>query len=782
MMKSVLAMTVIIVTSFGDCSAEIFTVGAGSYTDDLVDFDTNDHGPTYTPHVTDDAPYPYPTSDWWTTVLSTAYSKNLFAFPLAFRCHEQGLLVDRPGQLITEDAVYSPFEPDLRIGLMDVTHDAALAAGWGDFTVDIRFPGEEAEWTATIGHGLPFVYASFDQGTPEIMFLTEARVVKQSPDSLLIKVAHGVYYAVYFVGGELQTHDSDGHTTLRLPGCTYLSVAVLPDETWFDRYRTAGFQKVSGSHVDYTYDVQAGEVSTTYRVETTTMKGDPVPTYLALFPHHYKGQGHELTDAGYNSLRGPLKVVHANSFSTTVPFHGLMPYFPEPDSPSYDPAHLARLLNQVASQDPIFTDTKDELVMELMLQGTEMIPANGETYFTGKQLAHIARLIPVADLSGNQEAKNRLTTALRDELADWFTATPGEKERYFYFDHTCGGLIGMNSSFWTYNFGDQHFHYGHFVYASAILSLYDPEFKEDYGPMVEMLIHAFNSPDHDNPMAPRMRMMDPYEGHCWANGEGGWGEGIEDDGNDQESSSESMHAWQAIFFWGMVTGNQHLRDHGAWGYVTEASAIDQYYFDVDDDIYPNDTEFDHDFVSILMGGKASHVGYFDFSEYTFGIQYLPITPSSLYLGYNPEHALRQYNSFVKENGGEEDQWFDNFWMYQALFDPEAVQTKYNESAKIDHDGNSFANVYRWVHFMAGVGRVDVSVAAAWPYTSAFRKGHRITVLAYNPGAKPVDVPFRMRESGEPLLSLTVAPGSLATGVVDLNPEAQEAPPMNQDAP
>jgi hypothetical protein len=146
---------------------------------------------------------------------------------------------------------------------------------------------------------------------------------------------------------------------------------------------------------------------------------------------------------------------------------------------------------------------------------------------------------------------------------------------------------------------------------------------------------------------------------------------------------------------------------------------------------------------------------------------LPVTPSSLYLGYNPEHSRRQYANFVKENGGPEntDGWYDNIWMYQAMLDPEAVLAKYDETVEIDLDGNSFANIYRWLHFFAGVGQVDVSVASPWPYYSAFRKGDTITVLAYNPGNKPVDVPFKVRASGAPLTTLTVAPGSIAAGTV-----------------
>lgn len=774
MLSAIVVFAAMLVFGVG-CRADVIPVGGGSYTDDLANFDPQDHGPKFTPRVTDDAPHPYPTSDWWTSVLSETWSQNLFAIPLAFRCDEHGLLVDRPGLLVTKDAIYSPFEADLRIGLQGTRHEAALAAGWGDFTVDIRFPADKASWTATIGHGLPFAYATFSGSTPEVSFLTDAQVIHQTPDSLLVRFNKELAYGLYFVGEKVELDQAAGN--VRFPGCTYLAVAALPDETWFDRFRPAAFQRVTESRVDYSYDVESGEVTTTYQVETVAMKGDSAPTYLALFPHHYKHQDLELTEAEYDSIRGRLKVVHADRFSTVLPFNGIMPYFPEPTSETFDPAHLRKLLDGIAARKNIFTETKNEAAADLAEQADFSIQQ--ETYFHGKQLAHVARLIPIADLAGHKTAKDRLIAALRTDLANWFTATPGETEQYFYYDRTCGGLIGMNSSFYTYNYTDHHFHYAHFVYAAAILSLYDSEFREAYGGMVEFLIHDYNSPDREHAKFPRMRMMDPYESHSWANGLGGWGEGREDDGNDQESSSEAMHAWQAIFLWGVVTGNERLRDHGAWGYVTEASAINQYYFDVDDEIYPNGAAFKHSFISMLQGGKASFTGYSDFPEYIFGIQYIPVTPGSLYLGYNEEHARRQYADFVREKGGVEDRWYDILWMYRALFDPESALDDYDESLEIDDDGSSFANVYHWLHFFAGAGRVDVSVAAPWPCTSAFRHGDQITVMAFNAGSKSVEVPFRERATGAPLTTLTVAPGSIATGVVPLPRTERSEPPKKK---
>ena len=69
-MKTTLAIIALVAAACSVCQAKVFTVGAGSYTDDLADFDPKDSGPTFALRVTEKAPHPYPTSDWWTSVLA----------------------------------------------------------------------------------------------------------------------------------------------------------------------------------------------------------------------------------------------------------------------------------------------------------------------------------------------------------------------------------------------------------------------------------------------------------------------------------------------------------------------------------------------------------------------------------------------------------------------------------------------------------------------------------------------------------------------------------------
>ena len=80
--------------------------------------------------------------------------------------------------------------------------------------------------------------------------------------------------------------------------------------------------------------------------------------------------------------------------------------FPEPSAKSYDPAHLKTLLEKVAAEEDLFGGAKDELLAAFA--STPNFATTEETYFIGKQLGHIARLIPIADMSGNEEAKSRL--------------------------------------------------------------------------------------------------------------------------------------------------------------------------------------------------------------------------------------------------------------------------------------------------------------------------------------------------------------------------------------
>jgi len=76
------------------------------------------------------------------------------------------------------------------------------------------------------------------------------------------------------------------------------------------------------------------------------------------------------------------------------------------------------------------------------------------------------------------------------------------------------------------------------------------------------------------------------------------------DGNNQESSSEAINAWQAIILWGEATGNKTIRDLGIYLYTTEVEAVCNYWFDLYKDIFS--PSYGHNYASMVWGGKYCH--------------------------------------------------------------------------------------------------------------------------------------------------------------------------------
>ena len=75
--------------------------------------------------------------------------------------------------------------------------------------------------------------------------------------------------------------------------------------------------------------------------------------------------------------------------------------------------------------------------------------------------------------------------------------------------------------------------------------------------MVNLLIRDIASPKKDDALFPYLRCFDIYAGHSWASGHAKFG-----DGNNQESSSESMNAWYGMMLWGEAIGDDVARISG----------------------------------------------------------------------------------------------------------------------------------------------------------------------------------------------------------------------------
>ncbi|WP_017597879.1 glycosyl hydrolase, partial [Nocardiopsis lucentensis] len=279
----------------------------------------------------------------------------------------------------------------------------------------------------------------------------------------------------------------------------------------------------------------------------------------------------------------------------------------------------------------------------------------------------------------------------------------------------------------------------YFVSAAAVVARYDADWaaEDAWGGMIRLLVRDVAETDPDSDMFPRLRSFSPYAGHGWASGHAGFASG-----NNQESSSEGMHFAAATALFGSLTGDDELRDLGVYLHTTQASTIARYWQNHGGETFPGD--YPNDIAAMVWGDGADYRIWWDGSpEEHYGINYLPITASSLYLGYDPEHAERLYRSLEDRLGRQPETWRDIHWEQLALSDgPRALSlfeeqwTSYEPEA-----GESRPHTYQWVSTLAEVGTVDTAVTADTAHYAVFDDGGERTHTAFNPSDTPLAVTF-----------------------------------------
>ena len=351
---------------------------------------------------------------------------------------------------------------------------------------------------------------------------------------------------------------------------------------------------------------------------------------------------------------------------------------------------------------------------------------------------------------------------MKKRVEEWFS---GENSKhYFHYNEALGAVASYpeNAFFTVAQINDHHFTYGYWIRVVAAIAMRDPAWAatSQWGGMVDLLVADIATAERGRADFPFLRNFDPYEGHSWASGVG-----LGQIGNNQESSSEAINAWAGLIEWGEVTGNAALRDLGVYLYTTESQAIDHYWFDVHGLVFPS--EYKNVEVSQLFGGAYKHNTWWtDEPRQIKGINLLPITSASLYLGRDPKFVQRNLDALKPEmeiyaargskppNPPPADIWQDIFAKYQALADPAKAITQWNRWGSFEL-GDSRTHGLHWILSLQQMGLPDFAVSADTPLFSVFKRvDGRRTYLAFNAGKAPLTVHF---SDGK---SMVVAPGSL----------------------
>ncbi|MGL5017928.1 MAG: glycosyl hydrolase, partial [Luteolibacter sp.] len=612
------AVAVLSCSSSETTTGEIVAAGAGSYTTLLPE------GLKPLPErifKTADVKGPTVTGQWWSSLLWQEFSNNMFAHPLGMICTPEGLAISYPGSGLVggKDAIMGggvTKEGDFRIELSAGSpFKVAECGGYSDWFVTAAFSGGETTLKTSFGHGSPFVYSTYAGGNPILRCAMPPRVWSgTAKDAVLGVTIRGNHYGLFGPTGSTWTGLDSAVLTNVAPGKPYLSVALLPDDkpetlALFKRY---AYNHVADTRLDY--QVLPGKIQATYSFKTQAMEGSETGTVFSLYPHQWKNTSAKLTDMSYKSVRGEMKVGHGTQFVTEVPIQGVLPMFPAEGIK--DKARMLAYLKKEADKAPAdFADT----------------------YWDGKLLGRLATLSGIAEMAGAPELQKVFIDELKRRLEDWFTASPDETFPLFYYNANWGSMIGSKPSYGSDNpLNDHHFHYGYFIRAAGEIARLDAAWAKKWEPMVMLLIRDIASPSRDDKMFPYIRCFDKYAGHSWASGDANFA-----DGNNQESSSESLNAWYGMMLWGEATGNKTVHDTGLSLFNIERTAVEEYWFDVSSTNFPKD--FQQVALGMVWGGKGAFATWFSGDiDCIHGINWLPFTPASIYMGRHPDYVKKNF--------------------------------------------------------------------------------------------------------------------------------------------
>ena len=756
-------------------SAGVVNVGSGSYSDQFPGKDVAGRNGyvTVAPQVSGNAANrPIPTNDWWCNELVNNHGKSMFNYPCAIRPDDKGLTIIKP--FLHQG---TPGDTPLRIGLTGLSSSKTTVCDHSDWGVTLSWGDMEA----TILQANPMVWYTRKSNADAEVYMDNGNISVDGNIIIVTNSYNGAAYAVYAPAGS--TWKLNGRTaTSSLNGKNYFASVMLPEgvdaTTAAHNWAKYAFVFPKDTQANFEYNTATGEVVTTYEVITDVKEGNNDTPLLGMLPHHWAHLKDAITlESGtYTTVRGTMKMVGAKQFRTTLTFHGVLPTLPAAQNTAsgFSQEEMNTLMNEVIDNDGLQDWT--------------------DSYNDGQLLNRLVQVGRIAKESGNENVFNAVFNKVKARVENWLTYDNGEVAFLFYYHKDWSTLLGYPAGHGQdTNINDHHFHWGYIINAAAFLTQYDADWAAQYGGMVNLLVRDAASHDRNDTMFPFMRNFSPYAGHSWANGmvsDTPMGLGI-----DQESTSESMQFASALIHWGAVSGNTAVRDLGIYLYVTEQSAINEYWFDVEKRNFSSD--YKDIFASRVFSNSYDSQNFWGAPiEGSLGIQIYPVHAGSVYLVDNRDYAAKYWNEMatktgILSNAESGNIWYDAWIRYYAMLNPEDAVKMYNNctfpsiwydehgtphTAKGSKFGDSMAHTYQWVHALAAIGVPDMRVTADSPLTSVFIKDNIRTYVAQNYGDTEQMVKF---SDG---FTLTVPAHSMAHASKTAGSDVEPIKPINPTDP
>lgn len=693
------------------------------------------------------------TNTWYSSLAYGPWSDVLHAHPLTFKATpkgmEMGLPQGRTGPIsglknwaagsTGTTAVTFPHQADFTVAPSDFEPQDARLRHAGDWSITVEMAREQAYLRSHILHGSPFGYFEINSGGIHIQLGAGVQAAGMPASTTGNKQVHyfkarGQLYGLYLpAGAQLASGPADKVSVKFSEHARYFSIGILPqsDAATLKAYADAAFVFVEDTHVQWAYDEAQSLVTTDYRMTTRPMDGVAAEPLMGLYLHHRRAQVSPVPVLGQlPSVRGPIAIASGHTFRTELRVNGLMPMWPA-------------LLNKPSAQ------TLNELLVGDRRRANSLFGKMGNgTYWTGKALGAVAQLMTIAEQQGDDSTAAQMEKVLKQRLESWFS---GKGLSYFAHDAGVGTVLGYPEEYFSVSaMNDHHFHYGYWIMAAAHLARRDPQWAsaQQWGGMVNLLVRDIATAQRKRVDFPFLRNFDVYEGHSWARGNSEFF-GL---GNDQESSSEAIHAWAAIAQWGQATADPALKALGMYLYATESASVLHYWFNAHGNVFHPD--YRQPLASMVFGGGYGFSTWWtEEPRQIMGINLLPITPASVYLTQLPngyvenfgraaEEARRLYDRSGQSDGTTHDIWQDIYASLLALKNPVMALESWSPRGSVEV-GETRSRTFFWLYALAEMGVPDSSVWANVMSHTVFMDPttKKKTYLAYNPSDKPLEVRF-----------------------------------------
>jgi endo-1,3(4)-beta-glucanase len=698
--------------------AQTVSVGKGSYTTNFPGTDEAGRNgfPAGSPQLSGNAlGKPVPTNDWWSKLVKEDHADNLFNYPMTLKTTNTGLIVTYIPWGVIGDS-----QP-IKVGLTGLNTTKTTVSDYSDWTVSMNWKNSSEQMTVTSGIAMPFLYFE-KESDDEVAIQINAGNASVSGELLIVENAsYGADFVFYAPVGSTWTKSGDTYTS-SLNNKTYWSMAMLPQEgnsvtAIANEYKKYAYVFPVNTETDWSYNENNGVVQTDFTVTTETKEGDNTNMLLGLLPHQWSNlAGNSVTpqEHSYSSVRGEIKTLDGNSFSVVNSYSGILPTLPylANYSEGFSPADMSAKIRQIKN-DGLATWT--------------------DSYNEGQVMNRLIQTARIADQTGDIEARDKMIGTIKERLEDWLTYQSGEIAFLFYYNQNWSALLGYPAGHGQdNNINDHHFHWGYFIHAAAFMEQFEPGWANQWGDFINYLVRDAASPNRNDAKFPFLRNFSPYAGHCWANGFATFPQG-----NDQESTSESMQFNSSLIHWGAITGNDEIRDLGVYLYTTEQSAVEEYWFDMHERNFKDNQQYG--MVSRVWGNSYDN-GTFWTSDITasYGIEMYPIHGGSLYLGQNQAYLQKIWGELQSNTGilstsdTNPNLWHDTFWKYLSFLDPERAIELYNSYPdRVMKFGVSDAQTYHWLHAMNAMGQLKPEITANYPITAVFEKDGEKTYVVHN---------------------------------------------------